>query len=206
MYFWGWFFWFWFCFLSTSCLQCFDTWLGGRNGIRPVKNMGGMVEVQAVFLPLLISPCTMKSRSSLLAPAHPGVPGKRAVKRLWWWWFLSTSQEIGWEEHLRNDLFGVEWGVKPSINWFHQRKSLRIISWFLQAGCLSFPHLQPSVGIWDVRIRSIHFQARCHARQPPYKATKPGSCQCLLCTIVTSVYWCMSPFVGPRVGSGAISK
>jgi len=28
-------------------------------------------------------PCTVKSRSSLLALAHPGGPGKRAVKRLW---------------------------------------------------------------------------------------------------------------------------
>jgi len=35
------------------------------------------------FLPLLIFPCTIKSRSSLLAPSHPGGPGKRAVKRLW---------------------------------------------------------------------------------------------------------------------------
>jgi len=37
----------------------------------------------SLCLPLLIFPCTMKSRSSLLAPAHPGGPGKRAVKRLW---------------------------------------------------------------------------------------------------------------------------
>jgi len=37
-----------------------------------------------VCLPLLLSPCTIKSRSSLLAPAHPGGPGKRAVKQLWW--------------------------------------------------------------------------------------------------------------------------
>ena len=36
-----------------------------------------------VCLPLLIYPCTIKSRSSLLTPAHPGGPGKRAVKRLW---------------------------------------------------------------------------------------------------------------------------
>jgi len=35
-------------------------------------------------LPLLIFPCTIKSRSSLLSPAHPGSPGKRAVKRLLW--------------------------------------------------------------------------------------------------------------------------
>ena len=34
-------------------------------------------------LALLIFPCTIKSRSSLLALAHPGGPGKRAVKRLW---------------------------------------------------------------------------------------------------------------------------
>jgi len=32
-----------------------------------------------VCLPLLISSCTIKSRSSLLALAHPGGPGKRAV-------------------------------------------------------------------------------------------------------------------------------
>ena len=37
----------------------------------------------SVCLPLLISPCTTKSRSSLLAPAHLDGPGKRAVKRLW---------------------------------------------------------------------------------------------------------------------------
>jgi len=48
-----------------------------------------MVEVDGVVpigwsvcLPLLISPCTIKPRSSLLALAHPGGPGKRAVKRL----------------------------------------------------------------------------------------------------------------------------
>jgi len=37
----------------------------------------------SVCLPLLIFPCTIKSRSSLLALAHPGGPGKRAVKPLW---------------------------------------------------------------------------------------------------------------------------
>jgi len=36
----------------------------------------------SVCLPLLIFPCTIKSISSLLAPADPGGPGKRAVKRL----------------------------------------------------------------------------------------------------------------------------
>ena len=36
-----------------------------------------------VCLPLSIFPCTIKSRSSLLALAHPGGPGKRAIKWLW---------------------------------------------------------------------------------------------------------------------------
>jgi len=36
----------------------------------------------SVCLPLLIFPCTIKTRSSLLAPAHPGGPRKRVVKRL----------------------------------------------------------------------------------------------------------------------------
>jgi len=36
-----------------------------------------------VCLPLLIFPSTIKSWSSLLAPAHPGSPRKSAVKRLW---------------------------------------------------------------------------------------------------------------------------
>ena len=69
-------------------------WLGGRKGIRSVKNMGGWwrwVLVSrmewrpagwSVCLPLLIFPCTIKSRSSLMAPAYPGGPGKRAIKRL----------------------------------------------------------------------------------------------------------------------------
>jgi len=30
--------------------------------------------------------------------------------------FLSTSQEIVWEEHPRNDLFCVEWDVKHLLN------------------------------------------------------------------------------------------
>jgi len=71
--------------------------VGGRKGIQPVKNMrdggGGhrLVWMEwrparwSVCLHLLIPPCTIKSRSSLLAPVHPGCPGKRAVKRLWWW-------------------------------------------------------------------------------------------------------------------------
>jgi len=51
-----------------------------------------------VCLPLLICPCTIKSRGSLLVPAHLGGPGERAVKRLWWCGVVChiiTSQEAG---------------------------------------------------------------------------------------------------------------
>ena len=70
------------------------TRLDGRKGIRPVKIWGDgggghwLVRMEwrpagwSVCLPLLIFPCTIKSRSSLLAPAHPGGPRKRAVKWL----------------------------------------------------------------------------------------------------------------------------
>jgi len=40
----------------------------------------------SVCPPLLIFPCTIQSRSSLLSPAHPGGPGKRAIKWLWCVW------------------------------------------------------------------------------------------------------------------------
>jgi len=33
----------------------------------------------SVYLPLLIFPCSIKSRRSLLAPANPGGAGKRAI-------------------------------------------------------------------------------------------------------------------------------
>jgi len=70
-------------------------WLGGRKGIQPIKKLGDggggqwLVRMEwrpsawSVCLPLLISPCTIKSRSFLLALANPGGPGKRAVTRLW---------------------------------------------------------------------------------------------------------------------------
>jgi len=32
------------------------------------------------------------------------------------WVFSVLSKEIGWEERLRNDLFCVEWDVKPQLS------------------------------------------------------------------------------------------
>jgi len=78
------------------CFQCFDAvgfvWQEGHPAHKNMGNGGGghwLVRMEwqpagwSVCLSLLISPCTIKSRSSLLAPAHPGEPRKSAVKRLW---------------------------------------------------------------------------------------------------------------------------
>jgi len=62
---------------------------GGHWMVRMVWRPDGW----SVCLPLLIFPCTIKSRSSLLAPAHPGGPGKRAVKWLWWWHAIITENQ-----------------------------------------------------------------------------------------------------------------
>jgi len=94
----------------VPCLQCFDTvgWAAGRaSGPYKIWEDGGgghwLVRMEwrpagwSMCLPLLISPCTIKSRSSLLAPAHPGGPGKRAVKRLWCggvWSLTQTSLKV----------------------------------------------------------------------------------------------------------------
>ena len=51
------------------------------DGVAPSRMVGMSASV-------LIFPCTINSRSSLLTPAHPGGRGKRAVKRLWWYIFL----------------------------------------------------------------------------------------------------------------------
>jgi len=70
-------------------LQCFDTvgWAAGRaSGLQKMGGDGGcghrLVRMEwcpdgwSVCLPLLIFPCTIKSRSSLLALSRPGGHGK----------------------------------------------------------------------------------------------------------------------------------
>jgi len=73
---------------SHSVLWC--CWLGGRKGIWGYGRGGHwLVRMEwcpagwSVCLPLLIFHCTIKSRSSLLALAHPDGPRKMAVKCLW---------------------------------------------------------------------------------------------------------------------------
>jgi len=81
-------------------------WLGGRKGIRPVKNwvVGAGVVIclergadlhvaQLMPLPLTVS-CSSKIQIgfTFLVPAHPGSPGQRAVKRVCVW----CGMEMHW--------------------------------------------------------------------------------------------------------------
>jgi len=65
------------------CKFCLKKYGGDGEGGHWLVRMEWRPAGWSVCLPLLISPCTIKSRSSLLALCHPGGPGKRAVKRLW---------------------------------------------------------------------------------------------------------------------------
>jgi len=66
---------------SNNNMHIVKEWGDGGGGHRLVR-MDWRPAGWSLCLPLLIFPCTIKSRSSLLAPAHPGGPGKRAVKPL----------------------------------------------------------------------------------------------------------------------------
>ena len=64
-------------------------WLGGRKGIRPVKNwvvgcwrgyLSG-ARAQLMPLPLTVSCFSKIQIGTFLVPAHPGRPGQRAIKR-----------------------------------------------------------------------------------------------------------------------------
>ena len=62
------------------------------DGVAPSRMVGVSASVN---LPLHHK---FQKFSSLLAPAHPGGPKKRAVKWLWWWWWCESNLEcIGQE-------------------------------------------------------------------------------------------------------------
>jgi len=67
-----------------TCKKIWGWWrwalVTSPDGVAPIR----MVGVSA-SLPLLIFPCTIKSRSSLLAPAHPGGPRKKGRKTVVVW-------------------------------------------------------------------------------------------------------------------------
>jgi len=96
-----------------------------------------------VCLPLLISPCTAKSRSFLLAPAHRGGPGKRAVKRLWY-------RETGSEAMSRTD----RWRLTVGHHWHVTRRRHVLL------GCLNVEELELTVVRAEQQILLINLHHR----------------------------------------------
>jgi len=84
-------------------------WTGFKQTVkaaRMVQVAGGHWLVQMEWHPAGWSvsasvnlPCTIKSRSSLLAPAHLGGPGKRAIKRLWCGGWKQQANIYEWHNH-----------------------------------------------------------------------------------------------------------
>jgi len=72
----------------------------------------------SVCLPLVIFPCTIKYRSSLLAPGHMGGPGKRAVKRLWWWSWQKVNVPYNRHPYPPKLSLPMERSGLPSNTWF----------------------------------------------------------------------------------------
>jgi len=60
--------------------------LGDRKDVWPVKNPGAILSPVVLF-------CASSCLQCLLAPAHPGGPGKSAIKRLWWWFSVLEQVE-----------------------------------------------------------------------------------------------------------------
>jgi len=94
-------------YVAISALTLLVGWQEGHSACKKWEYGGGghwLLQMkwrpagQSVCLPLLVFPCTIKkSRSSLLAPAHPGGPGKRATKR-----FCAFQHKYG---YIRDDVF-----------------------------------------------------------------------------------------------------
>jgi len=93
-----------FWYVAFSALTLLVGWQEGHPACKKNKGDGGggqwLVQMEWrpagwwVCLSLLIFSCTIKSRSSLLALAHPGDPRKRAVKQLWWWFRVLTWRVV----------------------------------------------------------------------------------------------------------------
>ena len=154
-------------------------WLGGRKGIRSVKTWDGwgghwLVRMAwrpagwSVCLPLLIFPCTIKSRRSLLAPSHPGGPGKRAVKRLWFYsaWGVVTLTVVTYMKVQLNVVilhgFVVPWMA---------------VSLIIREGAVSKPGLPRAL---SVDLSSTSVVSVCHQWQSGLGSQGVDFCELLL--------------------------
>jgi len=107
-------------------------WLRGRNGIWPVTKWGDgggghwLVWMEwrpagwSVCLPLLMFPCTIKSRSSTLAPAHP-VPEKGSKTVVVVVWCIQQTTALTASSMKLSSLLSFTW---RSSSFFTEDKSM----------------------------------------------------------------------------------
>ena len=126
-------------------------WLGGRKGIRPVKNwvvrcwqgyLSGarcrLAHAQLMPLPLTIS-CSSKIQIgfTFLVPAHLGSPGQRAVKPVCvlvcLWWLRTLCCHVSWFHCVGFNLF--QYRVRK-IGW----EELFCVEWEKQPHCNMLCH------------------------------------------------------------------
>ena len=127
----------------------------------------------SVFVPLLISPCTIKSRSSLLTPAHLGGPWKRAVKRL----CVCVCVCVCVCKKVRT----VSIPEEATDYWCKWRKpEMMMIAIMIGGGCDDGDVNDYSALVMitaTVRIQSVHFdECRLSIRRPPTLRPRQPTC------------------------------
>jgi len=101
------------------------------DGVAPSRMVGVSASVNL--------PLHHKSISSLLAPAHPGCPGKRAVK---WLWLFEERTFVGkWHISYRPD-------VLPVTNSKHCRQRGKITSWSHPFFIQHWTHMDTGVALF----------------------------------------------------------
>ena len=172
-------------------------------------------------MPLLIFPCTIKSRSSLLAPAHPGGPGKRAVKRLWWWWcgyvdiaarkhiMISQTRERQWgittlpispKRVASTKLCPIEANDREAQNYY-RHETTRRCEYDTNILGLHVVDLSLHIVLFYVCIFTCCFMFQCCVQTFYY-----GSWQCLFLAVLLKFPWypCTFLFLCTQINDGLI--
>ena len=126
-------------FLPSVLWRC---WLGGRKGIRPVKNFewcstgvviclerdADLYMAQLMPLPLTVS-CFSKIQIgfTFLVPADPGSPGERAVKRVCVWFYLSGAglPRLSWKKGKKTGVLTIATVVTVTDGVSYRREIYR---------------------------------------------------------------------------------
>jgi len=154
----------------------------------------------SVCLPLLIFLCTIKSRSSLLALAHPGDPGKRAVKWLWcvvkhlsdrqllflwrhWTCNLLTCKPQGGYVWVFGRYADVTACWEGELKWFEARE----ICWLVVTVCRQLQKLGHLLRVGGSSATEMHGQVMQLVARA---AIKVVHCCCWLLLFSNIALWC----------------